>query len=191
MSVSSSGRSASATTSILAIGRDAIGCLRCIRPGTLPLHRSRDEGISMHRRVVAAIVAALGLGALGASGASAAPVALGGTPMSVYVGERGQLQAFRAGVPDGIYYAPSNTTGDAGFFLAVLDSTNTVFGFDGTAGPHGTTPYTLTSQGAVSGSGTAADPLKQVTAYRTAATNGLEVTQTTTYVNGSQFFTVV
>jgi hypothetical protein len=144
----------------------------------------------MHRRVAAAIVAALGLGALGASGASAAPVALGGTPMSVYVGERGQLQAFRAGVPDGIYYRSDNTTGDAGFFLAVLDSTNKVFGFRGTAGPDGTTDYELGSQGAVTGSGTAADPLTQVTVYRTAASNGLEVTQKTTYVNGSQFFTV-
>src|SRR3954453_9883447 len=179
MSVSTSGRSASATTSILAIGRDAIGCLRCIRPGTLPLHLSRQEGISMHRRVIAAIVAALGLGALGASGASAAPVALGGTPMSVYVGERGQLQAFRAGVPDGIYYRPDSTTGDAGFFLAVRDGTPTVYGFDGNAGPHGTTDYTLGSQGAVTGSGTAGDPLKQVTVYPTAACNGPGGTETT------------
>jgi hypothetical protein len=144
----------------------------------------------MHRRVVAAALAVMGLGAAGASVASAAPVALGGAPMNVYVGELGQLQAFRAGVPDGIYYAPTNTTGDAGFFLAVLDSTNKVFGFNGNAGPHGTTDYTLGSQGAVTGSGTAADPLKQVTTYRTAATNALQVTQTTTYVNGTQFFTV-
>jgi hypothetical protein len=145
----------------------------------------------MLRRVVVATMAVVGLCAAGASGASAAPLSLGGSPMTVFVGERGQLQAFRAGVPEGIYYAPSNTTGDAGFFLAVLDSTNTVFGFDGSAGPHGTTNYTLGSQGAVTGSGTAADPLRQVTTYRTAATNGLEVTQTTTYVNGSQFFTIV
>jgi hypothetical protein len=144
----------------------------------------------MHRRVTAAIVAALGLGALGASGASAAPVALGGAPMSVYVGERGQLQAFRAGVPDGIYYRPDSTTGDAGFFLAVRDGAPTVYGFDGNAGPHGTTDYTLGSQGAVTGSATAGDPLRQVTVYRTAASNGLEVTQTTSYVNGSQFFTI-
>ena len=44
---------------------------------------------------------------------------------------------------------------------------DTVYGFDGNAGPHGTTDYTLVSQGAVTGSGTAADPLKQVTVYRT------------------------
>ena len=144
----------------------------------------------MHRRVVAATMAAFGFWAFAAAAASADPVAIGGTPMSIFVGERGQLQAFRAGIPDGIYYAPSNTTGDAGFFLAVLDPPSTVYGFDGTAGPHGTTDYTLGTQGAVTGSGTAADPLKQVTTYRTAATNGLEVTQTTTYVNGSQFFTI-
>ena len=144
----------------------------------------------MHRRVVAAALAVIALCAAAASGANAAPVSLGGTPMSVYVGELGQLQAFRAGIPDGIYYRPDSTTGDAGFFLAVLDSTNKVFGFNGNAGPHGTTDYTLGSQGAVTGSGTAADPLKQVTIYRTAASNALEVTQTTTYVNGSQFFTV-
>jgi hypothetical protein len=144
----------------------------------------------MHRRVVAAALAVIGLCAAGASGASAAPVALGGSPLNVYVDSLGQLQAFRAGVPDGIYYRPDSTTGDAGFFLAVRDGTPTVFGFDGNAGPHGTTDYTAGTQGAVTGSGTAADPLKQTTTYRTANTGGLEVTQTTTYVNGSQFFTL-
>jgi hypothetical protein len=148
------------------------------------------EGIGMHRRVAAATIAVMAVCAAGASVAAADPVALNGTPLNVYVGERGQLQAFRAGVPDGIYYAPTSTTGDAGFFLAVLDSTNAVFGFDGSAGPNGTTDYMLVSQGAVTGSGTAADPLSQVTVYRTAAANGLEVTQRTTYVNGTQFFTL-
>ena len=45
------------------------------------------------------------------------------------------------------------------------------------------------SAGPVTGSGTAADPLKQDTIYRTGPA-GLLVTQTTSYVNGSQFFTV-
>ena len=71
-----------------------------------------------------------------------------------------------------------------------MDSPNTVYGFDGSAGPHGTTDYTLGTQSAVTGGGTAADPLKQTTTYRTADTGGLEVTQVTTYVNGSQFFTI-
>jgi hypothetical protein len=143
----------------------------------------------MHRRAVAAGLAALGLCAAGASVASAAPIALGGSPLNVYVDERGQLQAFRAGIPDGIYYPATSTTGDAGFFLAVLDGTPTVYGFDGHAGPHGTTDYELVSASPVTGSGAAADPRTQVTVYRTAA-SGLEVMQTTTYVDGSQFFTL-
>jgi hypothetical protein len=144
----------------------------------------------MHRRVAAAMIAVIGLCAAGAAVASAAdPVPLGGTPMNVYVGERGQLQAFRAGVPDGIYYRPTSTTGDAGFFLAVPGAPGTVYGFDGGAGPHGTTDYTLVSAGPVTGAGTAVAPLTQDTVYRTAPA-GLLVTQTTSYVNGSQFFTV-
>jgi hypothetical protein len=144
----------------------------------------------MHRRVAAATIAVIALCAGGASAAGAAdPVALGGNPLNVYIGERGQLQAFRAGVPEGIYYRSTSTTGDAGFFLAVLGAPGTVYGFDGNAGPHGTTDYVLVSQGAVTGSGTAADPRTQDTVYRTGPA-GLLVTQTTSYVNGSQFFTI-
>ncbi|HEX5923458.1 MAG TPA: hypothetical protein VFY45_06475 [Baekduia sp.] len=114
---------------------------------------------------------------------------LGGSPLNVYVGERGQLQAFRAPNPDGIYYRSTSTTGDAGFFLAVPGGAGTVYGFSGTAGPRNTTDYTTVSAGAVTGTGTAADPLKQETIYRTGPA-GLLVTQRTSYVNGSQFFTV-
>jgi hypothetical protein len=49
--------------------------------------------------------------------------------------------------------------------------------------------YTLVSAGPVTGSGSAAAPLTQDTVYRTGPA-GLLVTQTTSYVNGSQFFTV-
>ncbi len=143
----------------------------------------------MHRRVVAAALAVIGLCAAGAAAASAAPVALGGSPLSVYVGERGQLQAFRAPSPDGIYYRSTSTTGDAGFFLAVPGAPGAVYGFLGNAGPRNTTDYTTVSAAPVTGSGTAADPLKQNTIYRTGPA-GLLVTQTTSYVNGSQFFTV-
>ena len=144
----------------------------------------------MHRWVAAATLAVVGLCAVGASGASADPVALGGSPLNVYVGERGQLQAFRQGSSDGIYYRSTSTTGDAGFFLAVLGTGGQVHGFDGSAGPHNTTDYTPLAAGPVTGSGTAGDPLKQETVYGTAASAGLQVTQTTSYVNGSQFFTV-
>jgi hypothetical protein len=119
--------------------------------------------------------------------------ALSGSPLNVYVGERGQLQAFRADSGSGIFYAPNETAGDAGFFLAFPsgypgESTPQVFGFSGSAGPFGLENYEPVSQSAVSGSGTAADPLKQVTVYKVPTVG--TVTQTTTYVNGSQEFRV-
>jgi len=143
----------------------------------------------MHRaRVAAAATAVLVLCAAGAATALADPVALGGSPLNVYVGERGQLQAFRAGQPNGIYYRPTNTEGDAGFFLALLGTGATVYGFDGAAGPSAPplTAYMPVTAGPVTGSGTAADPLKQVTTY-TAGTD-ISINQTTTYVNGAQDF---
>jgi hypothetical protein len=138
-------------------------------------------------RLVAAVAAALTLGAFAAASAPAATTALGGSPLNVYIGDRGQLQAFRAGETSGIYYAPSNLEGDAGFFLAIRPS-GPVYGFDGAAGPFGLTDYTPVSQSAVTGAGTAASPLTLVTKYDAGAL--LHVTQTTTYVNATQQFTV-
>jgi hypothetical protein len=145
----------------------------------------------MHRsRLVAAITAALTLGAIAAASAPAATTALGGAPLNVYVGDMGQLQAFRAGESSGLYYHPLSLEGDAGFFLAIRASgTPPVYGFDGSAGPHGLTDYTFVSQSPVTGSGSAASPLTLVTKYDTSSPL-LHVTQTTTYVNGTQQFTV-
>ncbi|HEY7256345.1 MAG TPA: Ig-like domain-containing protein [Solirubrobacterales bacterium] len=112
---------------------------------------------------------------------------LGGSPLNVYVGERGQLQAVRAESGSGIFFAPSDTVGDAGFFLA-FPSSGEVFGFTGSAGPFGLEEYEPFAQPPVTGSGTAADPLELVRVYD--VTSGLQVTQTTTYVNGSQEFRV-
>ena len=121
-------------------------------------------------------------------------VPLGGSPLNVYVGERGQLQAVRTDTGSGIFYPSSSQVGDAGFFLAFPEglpgsATEHVYGFEGNAGPHGLDedtpgPPSLSIQGA----GTAADPLKQVTTYAVPA--ALAVTQTTTYVNGAQEFRV-
>jgi hypothetical protein len=138
-------------------------------------------------RVVATTVAAVALSALAAAPSPAATIALGGSPMNVYVGDLGQLQAFRTGQSTGIYFAPTSPEGDAGLFLA-LRPTGPVYGFDGTAGPHGLTDYTAVSQSAVTGSGTPADPLTVVTRYDAGA--ALQVAQTTTYVNGAQQFTL-
>jgi hypothetical protein len=127
-----------------------------------------------------------------ASAVADTAVPLGGSPLNVMVGERGQLQAFRTDRSDpasepGIFFPGDNPVGDAGFFLA-FPSTEKVYGFTGNAGPFGLEEYAPFLQPPVSGSGTAADPLKLVRVYD--AFSGLEVTQTTTYVNGAQEFRV-
>lgn len=139
----------------------------------------------------------LALSAGFAATALADPTPLTGDPLTVYVGDQGQLQAFRAGSADGIFYRSDSTTGDAGFFLAFppdalpAELQGHVYGFQGNAGPFGLEDYTPISQTPATGAGTAGDPLKQVTKYAvspTAGTNLVEVTQTTTYVNGAQQF---
>ena len=156
------------------------------------------------RSLFAALLAAV-FAVLAATPALAAPVPLGGSPLNVIVGDQGQLQAFRqdradALSPPGIFYQPRTELGDAGFFLAFpntapnnpLDLRQTVWGFGGSAGPGLADEYTNVSQGVVTGSGTAGDPLRQVAVYRVIA-NAVpyaEVSQTTTYVNGAQEFHV-
>jgi hypothetical protein len=53
-----------------------------------------------------------------ASPARAATATIPGAPLTVYVSDRGQLQAMRGGDSGGIFYPSHETTGDAGFFLA-------------------------------------------------------------------------
>jgi hypothetical protein len=127
--------------------------------------------------------------------ARASTTAISGTPLTVDVGERGQLQAVRTGEEDGIFYPNFSPTGDAGFFLAfpgMMGQNGTlaghVYGFTGWAGPAGLSLYTPLTQGAATGSGTAAAPFTQETTYgvSTVAT----IKQTTTYVNGAQSFRV-
>lgn len=114
---------------------------------------------------------------------------LSGSPLNVQVGELGQLQAFRTDRTEngGIFFRSSSEIGDAGLFLA-FPGDSTVFGFPVTSSLGGITGYTPVSQGATSGSGTAASPLTQVTTYN--AGGRAEIKQTTTYVNGSQQFRV-
>jgi hypothetical protein len=116
--------------------------------------------------------------------AAGPPVALGGSPLNVHVGERGQLQAFRTDRSEspGIFYESGNPTGDAGFFLAFPGGQ--VYGFETTAAGASLTDYTAESQGAVTGTST----LQQITVY--SAPGLARVTQTTTYVNGAQQFRI-
>jgi hypothetical protein len=136
-----------------------------------------------------ALAAALML-VVAAPAAVAAPVPLGGSPLNVIVDQLGQLQALRVdrGVGDaGIFYKSSLQTGDAGFFLAFPDGdlAGKVYGFEGTAGPHGLELYTPGTQGGVTRVGST---LTQVTTY--SVPDHMDIVQTTTYVNGSQQFRV-
>jgi hypothetical protein len=157
----------------------------------------------LYRRSFSAALLAAVFAVLGATPALAAPVPLGGSPLNVIVGDQGQLQAFRQDRtdpenPPGIFYRATEMLGDAGFFLAFPTGaanpaalTGTVWGFNGSAGPDLANTYTNTSQGGVTGSGTAADPLKQISVYEVnSGTPQARITQTTTYVNGAQEFRV-
>lgn len=138
---------------------------------------------SLSRLALAVVAVCATLGAT-AGAALAEPVAIPGNPMTVYVGGQGQLQAFLSGSEDGIYYHPTEQLGDAGFFLAFPGES--VWGFDGTAGPFGLEQYEEVAQEPVTGSGTAADPFSQETVY--GVPGGVYVTETTTYVNGATEF---
>lgn len=149
--------------------------------------------------LLTAVATVAGLGTAGLAQADGVPVQLGGSPMNTFVGPLGQLQAFMAGNPRGVFFAPSATLGDAGFFLAFPEGSSVpddvegeVYGFDGSAGPGGLESYEQRGQAPVAGSGTADDPLRQVTRY--AATGydatAAEITQTTSYVNGQGRFLV-
>jgi hypothetical protein len=139
----------------------------------------------------------LGLAATPAASAADEVGEIAGTPLTVYVGGQGQLQAVREGAGGGIFFPNTSTTGDAGFFLALPsgvtgDPTPRVFGFTSFAGPTGIDEYDFNSASSTSGNGTASDPYVQLTSYLAKIAGGtiLYVAQTTTYVNGAQQFGV-
>ena len=142
--------------------------------------------------LVAALAVLVLAASLTASALADTTTALSGSPLTIYLGQRGQVQAFRAGSESGIFFASTSRVGDAGFFLAFPSgftgggASPQVFGFTGTAGPSGLSDYTPISQNPAAGSGTSSDPLRQVTSYGVGT--ALTVTQTTTYFNGSQQF---
>lgn len=157
------------------------------------------------KRLVVTATAIVGLGVF-ASGASAdGTVTLSGSPLTVSVGSLGECQSSYPNV--GVnFYPPSGTLGDCGFFLSFPTAENptalqqtgtgTVFGFEGSAGPHigfapGGVLYTAISQGEPTGRGTAAEPYSEVTTFK-ATIEGKDyalITVTTTYVNGQPQFT--
>jgi len=147
----------------------------------------------LSRRSLSAALLAVAFAVLAAPSALADAVPLGGSPLNVFIGEKGQIQALRVDrtLEPGIFYSPVQQLGDAGFFLAFTSGPDAgkVFGFNGTAPDMtGFVDYAPQGSPALTGSGTAADPLKLVNTYN--AGTSAQVTQTTTYVNGSQEFRV-
>lgn len=172
-----------------------------------------------HPRRLPALVAgglAAATAALALVPAAHAEQQLPGAPLSVYVGDRGQLQARIAGSDSGIFFSPRENTGDAGFFLAFPATSaprqaqlpalsGRSYGFSGTAGPSpsfdpdaGLQEYATRGQDAPTGSGAPGDPRTQVTNYAvpdpTASADPTKdlvaIKQTTTYVDGGFTFDV-
>ncbi len=130
-----------------------------------------------------------------------------GSPLTVYVGPRGQCQSSYTvgGKVEGNFYpggnneflAPFSPVGDCGFFLAFPEGAgqpsglvNKTFGFTGTAGPQMSNTYAPVSQSPVSGDGSAVNPFKQTTVFNVSVAGkaDAEITETTTYINGAPSF---
>lgn len=172
------------------------------------VRRGHRDGARRKRGAVAALLVAVVCGA-SAAGAGAqsseTAVTIPGSPLTVYVGPRGECQSSYLvnGVVAGNYFFGGNQVGDCGFFLAfpkeVSGKKNPAslqghtFGFDGAAGPSlpSEDVYVPVSFSSVSGSGTSASPYTQTTVFaaKHEATVEAEVAETTTYINGQPQFT--
>ena len=93
----------------------------------------------------------------------------GGSPLAVTVGSQGQLQAKRDGDSDNIFFAPRQSLGDAGFFLAFPPTAQApaqpaplsgkVFGFNSRADPFLEDEYWPVTQSPTTGDGSAGQPI--------------------------------
>jgi hypothetical protein len=186
--------------------------MTCIESSRRSRPAARRRLLRGPRSALAACLAAIGLLSAGAVNASAdGTKTLPGGPLIVSVGSLGECQSSYANVTGANFYPPSDTLGDCGFFLAFppalgnpaaleqAGKTGSLFGYEGSgssAGPFvtgvpGGTLYTAILQGEPTGSGTAADPYKEITTFK-ASIEGKDyalITVTTTYVNGAADFT--
>ncbi len=165
-----------------------------------------------HLRAVIALALMSGAAALGAlagtaDAADTSAKKIDGSPMSVYVGPRGQCQSSYivngrvAGnfFPGGDPYVFSPVA-DCGFLLAFPTAGSgqptalkgRTFGFKLNAETGAFNLYTPVSQSDVAGDGTEASPYSQTTAFEVVDSSSVKdalVTETTTYVNGAPYFT--
>jgi hypothetical protein len=181
-----------------------------------PAQARRTDGlIKWSRRLVLGVVAVLSLAAFAGVASADEPtlpgeetsVMISGSPLSVYIGARGQCQSSYLinGLVDGNFFPGGepytfSPVADCGFFLAFPKAgagqptalQETTFGFHGNAGPTGLSQYQIVSQSPVSGSGTEASPFTETTVFKVVDSAKAEdalVTETTTYVNGAPQFT--
>jgi hypothetical protein len=122
---------------------------------------------------------------------------IAGAGLTIWAGERGNLQARLPGRAGNTFYDPWLEHGDAGFFVGVTDSPNAEV--DGKVfGPpmSGSLPtdryWQAESFDPASGTGGQEDPFRQVTSYRgtVAGTPVLRVVQTIEHVSGQSAFRV-
>ncbi len=161
------------------------------------IHRRLTRARGRTRAVVLSTVCLAALIAPAAASAEEGVVAFPGSPLSVFIGSRGECQS---SYPlTGVNYFVSEK-GDCGFFLAFPKKAGQpafvegkVFGFEGGAGPHlGSTEYVPVSQSPVTGAGTGASPYTETTIYDVKEEGSspiAQVTDTTTYITGSPQFT--
>jgi hypothetical protein len=160
--------------------------------------RGLGSGGGRWRRL--AVVAAGGLAAVGSLALASPAGATGyqsisatGPIESIALGDELSCQVSYVNDTALEFYPPSTTPGDCGTFLAVG---GTLYAPD--FGEHGITatsdlgfyvPFTPVSQTGVLGTGTAADPYRVVTVVD-AGVSGLRLTETVSYVNGSNSYRI-
>jgi hypothetical protein len=176
------------------------------------MRRTGSSCIDRKRWALAALVIGAFAAATFAPSANAvsdsAAVSLGGNPLTVYVGPRGQCQSSYTinGKVEGNFFPGGDPyvfspVGDCGLFLAFPKGgagqppllENKTYGFEGHAPAlkFGGSFQPVT-QSAVSGDGSAGNPYTQVTVFRVVDSGAKEdarITETTTYVTGAPQFT--
>ena len=121
----------------------------------------------------------------------AAVTTLSGDRLTIFVGDTGSLNARLVGSQVNTFYPPDAQEGDAGLTIGFPTTAANPAGLDGRAYRYG--QLESVAQTPVSGLGTPASPLTQVTTLRTpnaSATNGLQLIQTVSYVQGDTSFLV-
>ena len=178
----------------------AAGARRPPRGGT------RRIGRALALTLVIPFVALGVLAESAGAAADATAVPIGGNPLSVYIGPRGQCQSsytVKGSVqgnffPGGEPYAFS-PVGDCGFFLAFPTAgtgqptalKDKTFGFQPNAPAPAFSLYEPVSQSGVGGDGSATVPFTQTTTFEVVDSSKAKdalVTETTTYVNGAPQF---